>query len=86
MPPHDDDDDDIIILSVSLPAECAVPLDNLAAAGKYGSSREEVAHHYLCRALGANPKKAKPELPEQAADAAVAATGGDTPAGPKLTE
>ena len=57
----DDDDAVIIILSVTLPRTCEVPLDNLVNAGSYGSSREDVARHFICRSLGVDPR---PQLPE----------------------
>ena len=55
------EDEDIIILSVTLPGGCVTPLDNLVAAGSYGSSREDVALHFICRALGVDPR---PQLPD----------------------
>ena len=67
-----DDDEAVIILSVSLPAECNTPLDNMVANGAYGSTREEVARHFICSRLGVDPN-AVPDLPEQAAEAAVEA-------------
>lgn len=51
----------IIISSIELPEDCAVALDNLVAAGSYGSSREDVARHFICRALGIDPR---PQLPD----------------------
>ena len=60
--PHDEEDDEaVIILSVTLPGGCVTPLDNLVNAGSYGSSREDVARHFICRALGVDPR---PQLPE----------------------
>lgn len=76
---HDEDGGAIIILSISLPAECETPLDNMVANGAYGSTREEVACHYICRALGVDPHAAPPapQVPEHAVPAAEAATGGE---------
>ena len=67
------EDEDIIILSISLPTECNVPLDNMVTNGAYGSTREEVARHFICSRLGVDPN-ARPKLPEQAAETAVEAT------------
>lgn len=65
------EDEDIIILSVTLPGGCAGPLDNLVAAGSYGSSREDVALHFICRALGVDPRPQLPEPPPVDAGPAV---------------
>ena len=58
-----EEEDDIIILSVTLPSGCGDPLDNLANAGSYGSSREDVARHFICRALGVDPRPQLPDAP-----------------------
>ena len=55
------DDDAVIILSkLELPAGCTKPIDNLVAAGAYGSTREEVVRHFVCSRLGVDPSKAPP--------------------------
>ena len=67
---HDSPDDDaVIILSkLELPAGCTKPIDNLVAAGAYGSSREEVVRHFVCSRLGVDPSAApKPVAKKKAA-------------------
>jgi len=83
---HDDDDEVIIILSITLPDGCGVPLDNLVNAGSYGSSREDVARHFICRALGVDPRPQLPEPPpvtagDDAADVGEVPVGGEDSAG-----
>lgn len=53
--------DSVITISVSLPADCAKPLDNHADAGTYGSSREDVVRHFVCRAVGVDPVMPAPK-------------------------
>ena len=74
---HDDDGPGIIILSVEIPPEAAECLDNFI--GIKGGTREEVAAFYVCVSHGIVPlhNREKTDLPEQAAEAAHEAAGGE---------
>ena len=58
---HDSEDDDgvIILSNIELPAGCTKPIDNLVAAGAYGSTREAVVRHFVCSRLGIDPAEAQ---------------------------
>lgn len=76
MSQQDDDDGGVIILSVAVPAELVLPLENLAnGENNYGDTKEQVAAHYLCRAFSLEPPRGRRQT-EQAA-VAPADEGGD---------
>lgn len=67
MSHEEQEEEGVIILSITLPDGCVTPLDNLVAASSYGSSREDVALHFICRALGVDPRPQLPDAPSVAA-------------------
>ena len=74
----------IIIQSVVAPGSCELPpaaaeaLNNMVENGAYGNTPAEVVRHFICSRLGVDPNTV-PDLPEQAADAAVEATESKEP-------